>query len=424
MTLTDAPISLLSVMGTGTFLLDILMLAVIIRRHIAGLGRRIYFVCIPALTAGILLLWNITKVTRWRIMEMPVSEYEDRSYCPNTYLCLGLMLVLAVLGTVLWTRQEMDIKNSLTPQSLEEGLNSLPDGVAFTTPQGVPLFVNSTMHRTCIEAMGIPLFDSNLLELSLQRNKLRKGCSSEVRGKRYFLHLRDGSVRDIHKRLINVGGVKVWELTAYDVTERYQKSRELEERNEHLKEVNLRLRDYNNEMNALIREEEVLAAKIRIHDDVGRALLALKSYLIRGGDRAALMELWQFTAGILKGENEPDDSADPIGALREAAEAVGVRLTLNGEIPDDMRKVLVIAIHECLTNTVKHADGSELTVDLTDEDGVMTAVFTNDGKPPEGEISEKGGLKSLRTAVEQVRGEMELAAVPQFRLTIRVDRKE
>ena len=136
------------------------------------------------------------------------------------------------------------------------------------------------------------------------------------------------------------------------------------------------------------------------------------------------MELWQFTAGILKGENEPDDSADPIGALREAAEAVGVRLTLNGEIPDDMRKVLVIAIHECLTNTVKHADGSELTVDLTDEDGVMTAVFTNDGKPPEGEISEKGGLKSLRTAVEQVRGEMELAAVPQFRLTIRVDRKE
>ena len=54
----------------------------------------------------------------------------------------------------------------------------------------------------------------------------------------------------------------------------------------------------------------------------------------------------------------------------------------------------------------------------------MTAVFTNDGKPPEGDISEKGGLKSLRTAVEQVRGEMELAAVPQFRLTIKVDRKE
>ena len=177
-------------------------------------------------------------------------------------------------------------------------------------------------------------------------------------------------------------------------------------------------------MNAMIREEEILAAKIRIHDDVGRALLALKSYLIRGGDREALMELWKFTTEVLKGENDPDSSADRIGALKDAAEAVGVELTVNGSIPEELRKVIAIAIHECLTNTVKHADGTKLNVDITEENGLVTAVFTNDGKPPEGELSEKGGLKSLRTAVEQVRGEMELAADPQFRLTIRAERKE
>ena len=110
--------------------------------------------------------------------------------------------------------------------------------------------------------------------------------------------------------------------------------------------------------------------------------------------------------------------------LKEAADAVGVKLILNGDIPRKLRKLIAIAIHECLTNTVKHADGSELTVDITDEDGIVTVVFTNDGKPPEGEISESGGLKSLRSTVEQFRGEMEIASEPRFMLTIRVSGKE
>ena len=313
--------------------------------------------------------------------------------------------------------------NSLTPQSLEEGLNSMPDGVVFATVKGVPLLVNSTMQRICREALGKPLFDSRVFENCLQKGELTEGCTAEARGKGYYLHMNDGSVWDIQKRLMIIEKHRIWELLAYDVTERFSKGRELEERNAHLVEVNRTVRAYTRELNAMIREEEVLAAKIRIHDDVGRALLALKSYLIRGGDREQLMELWQFTAGLLRGENDPDDSADTIGALRDAAEAVGVRLILNGDIPAELTKLIAIAIHECLTNTVKHADGSELTVDMTDEDGTVTAVFTNDGKPPEGEIRESGGLKSLRTAVEQARGEMELASVPRFMLTIRVGRK-
>ena len=63
-------------------------------------------------------------------------------------------------------------------------------------------------------------------------------------------------------------------------------------------------------------------------------------------------------------------------------------------------------------------------VDITDDNGTVTAVFTNDGDPPEGEISESGGLKSLRSAVEQVRGEMEIASDPRFMLTIKVGGKE
>lgn len=423
MTLGDSKTISLLVLGVAAYILCFLFLAGMIRGRVAGRRHR-GIIFLPPLAVCLLLLLSITEVYRFVTGDIDPSVLEEIAENIGTPICIVAELVMTMLWGVLWLKQELNIIGRLTPQSLEDGLNSMPDGVAFATSKGVPLLVNSTMQRVYREAMGSPYFDIRDFEYSMQNQTLIVGCSADTHGKGYYLHLIDGSVWDIQKRLMMIEGRKVWELLAYDVTERYRKSLELEERNEHLAEVNRSIRNYTREMNAIIREEEVLAAKIRIHDDVGRALLALKSYLIRGGDREALIEMWQFTAGLLRGENTPDDSSDPIGALKEAADAVGVKLILNGEIPKKLRKLIAIAIHECLTNTVKHADGSELTVDITNEDGKVTAVFTNDGKPPEGEISESGGLKSLRSAVEQERGEMEIASDPGFMLTIRVSGKE
>lgn len=424
MMLGDIPVFALSALGISAFLLNFLYLAIIVRRQVAGLGKKMYFIYFPILLVCTAFMLSVNEVCRFVIGGRAPSVFELSAEQLNAYGCLAFIIVMTMVWGFLWLRQEIVIMSSLTPQSLEDGLNSLPDGVAFVDSKGVPMLVNDAMQKTCRTALGKPLLDSRELEDCLQQGRVTEGCKAELRGKGYYLHMKDGSVRDIRKRLLLIDGRKIWELVAYDITERYRKSLELEERSAHLKEVNRNIRAYTRELNAIVREEEVLAAKIRIHDDVGRALLSLKSYLIRGGDRDSLIELWRFTAGILKGENEPDDSADPIEALREAADAVGVKLNLIGEIPDELRSLIAIAIHECLTNTVKHADGTELTVVMTETDGVTEAVFTNDGKAPEGEISEKGGLKSLRTAVEKLRGEMELSSQPQFTLTIRVDRKE
>lgn len=423
MKLAGSSILTLQALGIAGYFLNILFLAGMMRGRVAG-RKRSGAIFIPPLVICLLLLMSITEVCRYVTSDSVPSEFEKFAEKLSAPLCIGIEFVMTIVWGVLWLRQELNIIGRLTPQSLEDGLNSMPDGVAFVSSKGVPLLVNSTMQRLFRESMGSPYFDIRDFEYSMQNQTLIVGCSADIHGKGYYLHLSDGSVWDIQKSLMMIDGRKVWELLAYDVTERYRKSLELEERNVHLEEVNRSIRNYTREMNAIIREEEVLAAKIRIHDDVGRALLALKSYLIRGGDREDLIEMWQFTAGLLSGENTPDDSADPIGALKEAADAVGVKLILNGDIPRKLRKLIAIAIHECLTNTVKHADGSELTVDITDEDGIVTVVFTNDGKPPEGEISESGGLKSLRSTVEQFRGEMEIASEPRFMLTIRVSGKE
>ena len=59
--------------------------------------------------------------------------------------------------------------------------------------------------------------------------------------------------------------------------------------------MNGRLRQYSVEADALTRSEEILVAKIRIHDELGNALVATRYYLARGAQRPqpeALLEMW------------------------------------------------------------------------------------------------------------------------------------
>jgi hypothetical protein len=50
--------------------------------------------------------------------------------------------------------------------------------------------------------------------------------------------------------------------------------------------------------------------------------------------------------------------------------------------------------------------------------------YTNDGLQPEGEISEGGGLSSLRQSVETAGGIMETDIYPKFILRLKIPSKE
>ena len=263
MKLAGSSILTLQALGIAGYFLNILFLAGMMRGRVAG-RKRSGAIFIPPLVICLLLLMSITEVCRYVTSDSVPSEFEKFAEKLSAPLCIGIEFVMTIVWGVLWLRQELNIIGRLTPQSLEDGLNSMPDGVAFVSSKGVPLLVNSTMQRLFRESMGSPYFDIRDFEYSMQNQTLIVGCSADIHGKGYYLHLSDGSVWDIQKSLMMIDGRKVWELLAYDVTERYRKSLELEERNVHLEEVNRSIRNYTREMNAIIREEEVLAAKIRI----------------------------------------------------------------------------------------------------------------------------------------------------------------
>ena len=341
---------------------------------------------------------------------------------PVWFVLAGLMVSTVCLGAV-WTVMERQIRFALTPVSLQEGLDFMPDGISFSTQDGIPLLVNRKMQNISYAAFGTGVLDMRRLLQLLEAGETAVGCHVEYKENAVFLHLQDGSIWDIQYREIPIRSSQVQECIAYDITEQYQKNQEMEKRNAHLAAVNKKMREYNQNLDSITREREILAAKVRIHDDVGRSLLALRAYLShKNGDRKGLVDLWRFTVSALKGEAVSHDTADRMEVLAQAAEAVDVKLVFDGDIPKEqqLEEVVAAAIHECLTNTVKHADGSELAVHTMVENNMVTFELKNNGKPPEGTVEEKGGLRTLRTIVEQHGGRMEILSRPEFLLRIQL----
>ena len=97
-----------------------------------------------------------------------------------------------------------------------------------------------------------------------------------------------------------------------------------------------------------------------------------------------------------------------------------VRLQFEGRLPTSARcsNVIFIAIHECLTNTVKHTDGDCLRITIKEEAARLIAEISNNGTPPKEAVTESGGLGSLRKTVELNGGQMQILSLPQFVLRI------
>ncbi|MDY2902985.1 MAG: ATP-binding protein, partial [Bacilli bacterium] len=113
--------------------------------------------------------------------------------------------------------------------------------------------------------------------------------------------------------------------------------------------------------------------------------------------------------------------------IMDAAKLVGVTIKFYGEQPKADRvneKLLIAAMHECLTNTVLHANGQTMTVNVANKNGKYIIVITNDGEKPKYEIIEGGGLSGLRSLVERENGKMTIHSNPQFELIIELPQGE
>lgn len=315
-------------------------------------------------------------------------------------------------------------KNVLASGAVKESLDALPDEVCFSDMDGQPLLVNTQMQRISGE-----LFHTEILNAELFLDNLKSVNHEEGDDPAIVATTKDGKVWHFHQNVLQVRQSGIQELVANDVTEQYCLSQELKKRNKSLAQINERLQLYSREVERVTREKEILTAKVHVHDDVGRSLLAFRSYLVQSPEkrnREELLLLWRHTVAVMRNEIDSFQQTDEWKLLMKAAEAVDVEIIKDGELPEDKgrREILIAVIHECLTNTVKHANGNRLYLSVRSEGTADIAELTNNGKQPSEQIKETGGLKNIRYTVEAAGGAMTIKSTPRFMLQVELPKGE
>lgn len=335
-------------------------------------------------------------------------------------ICMLLLVIIDSLLIVnIWCRK----KDMLTPGAIKECLDALPDGVCFFDNDGQPLLINTQMDCISGELLGTGILNANHFWNQLKNKAVCENAKVVRTEPTVMVCIGDEKVWDFHRNILKIGNSEIQEMIVYNVTEQYRLNRELEQKNESLARINERLREYSSQVEHITREREILTAKIQVHDDVGRSLLAFRSYLTqpeKSRDRNSLMILWKHTVAVLKNEATVKSQYNDWELLQDAARAVDVTIEKKGKLPGSKkeRKVIIAALHECLTNTVKHAKGDKLSIFIWSGNEILCAELRNNGKLPEGEIRETGGLKNLRRTVENTGGEMTIESTPCFVLRL------
>ena len=395
----------------GVFALLLMAGAVYLLVSVCSMRRRDWRLAFSVLLTAIavLLLQGIGDASNCKVNGFtPVNLGKMTGAMPYGVLA-ALLALMASAEAALLLHLKQQRKTMLTPMSAKESLDALPDGICFFHADGQPLLVNMRMNRISAELFGTTLLNADAFLQSLRRGE---GKAEFLRTEpTVIVRTEDGKVWDFRVRTLTVRRAAVQELIAYDVTEQHRLGEELDARNEGLRRVNERLRRYSREVERSTMEKELLTAKMRVHDDVGRSLLAFRAYLEQpkaDRNRNALLLLWRQTVAVLKNEASPVKRCSDWELLSKAAQSVDVQIVQDGEVPENDREraVIIAAVHECLTNTVKHAKGNKLYLKLRSSENLLTAELTNNGSLPAGAISETGGLLNLRNTVETAGGTM------------------
>lgn len=336
-----------------------------------------------------------------------------------------IALVLLVLGAFWLALVVKKRMSSLTAMSVKEAIAALPVGLCFYDRTGRLLLLNEQVANDCRELTGKSLYDGNAFWECVSDGSVADGVTV-TKSEGSSIVERDGGRVTLYKRIVHdMNGKTVFELCGTDISREFALKKELEQKNENLRKMNARLRKYGEIVAEGTREKEILAARIKVHGNLGSLILRTKKALMQDDyDRTSLISAWNDILSLILA---PDgDEQDKFAEADKTASDVGVRVFYDGKRPKkgtSAAKIFATAVFECVTNTARHADGDELYAKMTEDEVAYKIILTNNGKQPEIEIKEGGGLSSLRTMTENAGGQMSVSSEGKFILTIIISKE-
>ncbi len=369
------------------------------------------FLCIYT-AVNYMYLYGITLSPAWEVFA------ETSVVLPM----LTTLVNIAFLCYLIWEDKRFR-RTSISHNSVKESLDNLPTGLCFSNPNGMVRLSNYRMNSLSHIIAGEELQDAKTFFEQLKSGKVEETVECLSGGDEPVFRIPDGTVWMFSRKEIDGETVQ---LTAIDITSLYNLSEDLRDKNRAIEGMNNRLRKYGETVDSTTRAKERLETKIRIHNSMGQALLTTRHCLnLPNTDFQFIIDMWKKNISVLRPDGEYTEAVNPLESLIKAGEFAGVNVEIKGSLPDDDRakQLFVVASAEALTNAVRHAKAKNLYVDFYEKRGVCYAEFTNDGDVPEKEITEGGGLSSLRSKVESSGGEMLTEISPRYKLKVSVNKE-
>ena len=333
-----------------------------------------------------------------------LPESETLSSVPWTAAALSLTALSLFASFTLWHKS----RRQLSPVSIKESCDHLPSALCFAWENGLPCLKNLKMDELSHLLTGEALLNANDFWKTIELQPI--------------VTLENGQTWSFERVRLGMSGKTVYQITGTNITEEAQLQRELEEDNLRLKNMNRRLRQYGQDVQEATREKEILRAKTRVHDEIGRALLQTRQLLAgMQGDTESVCAAWRQNVRLLLGKYADEQRFDAFAQLARAAQAIGVTIERRGVFPaegTESAQLVETAAHECLTNLVRHAGGTRLEIIGEKVASGWRIHYLNDGSAPSGPIVEGSGLTALRARTEAAGCAMDIEYAPHFELTL------
>lgn len=253
------------------------------------------------------LLGGIT-IAEYLIFQMFYSLKLTKENVRNDFAVLGevklwiiFAFIIGFIGLTVYAMNKVNkIRHStISEDSIKECLDNLSTGVCVSDKNGLPLLVNNQMHSLCQEYNGERLLDANVFWRSLSATTDEEGIRA--------VKLSNGTVWNFIRRPLVTKNAALFQIFAYDVTAKYSFNQELKNNISQLKEMNKRMKDYSDMVGETIKDEEIAAAKVAVHNQLCNALIVSGRFITAGEElmkEDELLRLWKFNIELLKNETK------------------------------------------------------------------------------------------------------------------------
>lgn len=299
--------------------------------------------------------------------------------------------------------------------AIKESFDRLPTGVCFFDQTGCIVLCNRRMYQ-----LSRFLLDSDMQYLGEVQEALSAPARGIVRIPDIDNTYRfpDKTVWRFEKtEVTDRYGASYIQLTAADVTDLQRALVQLTVDSKKLREDAEKLKQLSGNVGALAREKELLDAKSAMHDGLAACITLTKQYItgeFDGMDAGVVCREWEKVIAFRDTIRWPARKK-----LLDSAKASGVTVRIRGQEPTDGEaELLYTAMQVCLNNAIQYAKATEISANIWESEGSYTVVIRNNGKPPEKEITEGGGLTNLRHRIENSGGKMTVQSLPEFSLVI------